>query len=157
MRISAVRRARRAAPVQQSLPFLRRLERRERLFKAAILAATATLAAGLLAGSPDGRLAVANVSARARRLARRPLGRGPSREEIDAEHARRRRLGMARTREVLARSLAREGPRYRRFMEAARMGPDSAVIRWGNYGQALVLSSAVFEPDDAGRSYRLRP
>jgi hypothetical protein len=37
------------------------------------------------------------------------------------------------------------------------MGTDSAVIRWGNFDHTLVLSSAVFEPDDTGRSYRLKP
>jgi hypothetical protein len=37
------------------------------------------------------------------------------------------------------------------------MAPENAVIRWGNYDRTLVLPSRAFEPDDHGRSYRLRP
>ena len=42
------------------------------------------------------------------------------------------------------------------FLKAAGMDAKSAVIRWGNVDQSIVLSSAVFEPDDE-RSYRLKP
>ena len=37
------------------------------------------------------------------------------------------------------------------------MTPDDAVLRWGNFNGTFLLSSRVFEPDDTGRSYRLRP
>ena len=43
------------------------------------------------------------------------------------------------------------------MLKAARMDPETAVIRWGNFDMTLVLSSDVFEPDDAGRSYRFKP
>ena len=42
------------------------------------------------------------------------------------------------------------------FLRAAGMDANSAVIRWGNFDQSIVLSSAVFEPDDE-RSYRFKP
>ena len=41
-------------------------------------------------------------------------------------------------------------------MRAAGMDAGSAVIRWGNVNRSIVLSSAVFEPDDK-RSYRMKP
>jgi lysophospholipase L1-like esterase len=37
------------------------------------------------------------------------------------------------------------------------MDPESGLLRWGNFDGTLLLSSRVFEADDAGRSYRLRP
>ncbi len=37
------------------------------------------------------------------------------------------------------------------------MGPDQAVIRWGNYDMTLAMSGKVFVSDDTGRYYRLRP
>ncbi len=43
------------------------------------------------------------------------------------------------------------------MLKVARMDPESAVIRCGNFDWTLALSSAVFERDDHGRSYRLLP
>jgi lysophospholipase L1-like esterase len=37
------------------------------------------------------------------------------------------------------------------------MDPEHGLLRWGNYNWTLLLSSKVFEADDRGRSYRLRP
>jgi hypothetical protein len=42
-------------------------------------------------------------------------------------------------------------------MRYAGLDPDHGLLRWGNYDQTLLLPSAVFEPDDQGRSYRMRP
>ena len=42
------------------------------------------------------------------------------------------------------------------FMRAVQMDAGRALIRWGNVDRSIVLSSAVFEPDDK-RSYRMKP
>ena len=41
-------------------------------------------------------------------------------------------------------------------MRYAGLDPEHGLLRWGNVNRTLLLSSKVFEPDDAGRSYRLR-
>ncbi len=64
---------------------------------------------------------------------------------------------MERTRAALASEVARQRSRLEPLLKAARMDPDTAVIRWGNLDGTLVLSSDVVEPDDAGRSYRFKP
>jgi hypothetical protein len=122
-----------------------------------IVAATVVAVVGLVRGSPAGRLAVRQALTRARWAALRSLGIEPSRAEVEADHRRERLARIEFTRAALARTIAAGGPPVARFLKAVRMDPDSAVIRWGNFDSTLVLSSAVFEPDDAGRSYRLRP
>ncbi len=52
--------------------------------------------------------------------------------------------------------VAAPGSKMDVFLRTAGMDAKSAVIRWGNGDHAIVLSSAVFEPDD-DRSYRLKP
>jgi hypothetical protein len=42
-------------------------------------------------------------------------------------------------------------------MTYAGLDPEHALARWGNYDVTLMLPSTVFEADDRGRSYRLRP
>jgi hypothetical protein len=42
-------------------------------------------------------------------------------------------------------------------MRYAGLDSDHGLLRWGNYDQTLLLPSTVFEPDDQGRSYRMRP
>ncbi len=42
------------------------------------------------------------------------------------------------------------------FLHTVGMDARTAVVRWGNVDQPIVLSSAVYEPDDE-RAYRLKP
>ena len=42
-------------------------------------------------------------------------------------------------------------------MGFAGLDPEHGLLRWGNYDQTLLLPSTVFEADDRGRSYRMRP
>ena len=44
-----------------------------------------------------------------------------------------------------------------RLMRYAGLDPEHGLLRWGNYNLTLLLPSKVFEADDDGRSYRLRP
>ena len=48
-------------------------------------------------------------------------------------------------------------PRIKRLMRYAGLDPDHGLLRWGNYNRTLLLPSTIFEADDTGRSYRLRP
>ena len=151
------RRRRPAVVRQQVLPFVRRSRRRDRAFKAAILAATALAFAAILAGSPVGRHGVLVASNRVRWGLGWLVGLEPPRAEIEAEQQHSRWRGVEWTRAALANEITVGGPRIERMLRAARMDPETAVIRWGNFDMTLVLSSDVFEPDDAGRSYRFKP
>ena len=42
-------------------------------------------------------------------------------------------------------------------MRHVGMDPGHGLLRWGNYNWTLLFSSKVFEADERGRSYRLRP
>ena len=42
-------------------------------------------------------------------------------------------------------------------MRYAGLDPDHGLLRWGNFDRTLLLPSTIFEADDTGRSYRLRP
>ena len=42
-------------------------------------------------------------------------------------------------------------------MNYAGNDPATGILRWGNFSSTLLLPSTIFEPDDTGRSYRLRP
>jgi hypothetical protein len=144
-------------PIQLVFPFWRRTERRIRLFKLTIVALTTVAMLLIMLTNPHGRYAIRSALSRTRWLAYRAIGAETPRAEIEADRHRRRLLGIEQTRANLAQTIADGGPGVERFMKAAHMDPDSAVIRWGNFDQTLVLSSDVFEPDDTGRSYRLKP
>ncbi len=157
-RLRGPTRAGRATPRRQgSLPFLRRAERLDRAFKATILVATTLAVGGAVAATPAGRHATIALATRFRWAASRLMGMGVDRAEVEEDRHRARLRGVDVTRAALGLVERDRGPALREFLRVAGMGRDSAVIRWGNFDWTLVLSSAVFEPDDAGRSYRLRP
>ena len=85
------------------------------------------------------------------------LGTGLDPVELQARRHRERWNGVESTRRALGQVEEEDGGRLREFLRVIRMDRESAVIRWGNFDQILALSSAVFEPDEAGRSYRLLP
>ncbi len=151
------RRVPRRAETQRVFAFRDRSRRRELAFKAAILAATALAVIAIVAGSPTGRYGVLVATNRVRWGVRSLVGLGPPREEIEQERQRRRWIGVERTKAALAATAAQDGPLVQQLLKGARMDPDTAVIRWGNFDGTLVLSSGVFEPDDSGRSYRFKP
>ena len=67
--------------------------------------------------------------------------------------SRNRRLATS----VRTRSIESTAPAYQGLMRYAGLDPDHGLLRWGNFDQTLLLPSTVFEPDEIGRSYRLRP
>ncbi len=144
------------AAVQGRLTFVVRAERRERAFRRGIVGATAAVVMALIAGTPGGRFVAREVGPWARGILHRMVGLPPDRERVvEALHRAQRERDMAAARRAM-RDVATPGSAMAVFLKAARMDADSAVIRWGNVDRSIVLSSAVFEADDA-RSYHLRP
>jgi hypothetical protein len=150
-------RLRKARAAQRLLPFAARTQRLDRRFKRAIAAATALVLVGAIVGSPELRYQINSLAARLKTIARQPLGLEPSREEIEADRRSQRASDVARSTAAYREAFAKLDAGYQHLMKAAGMGPDDALIRWGNYDHVLMFSSTVFEPDEAGRSYRMRP
>ncbi|QEH33941.1 hypothetical protein OJF2_24730 [Aquisphaera giovannonii] len=142
---------------QRSFGFAERPRRLERRFKSGILALTAVIAALLLGGSPHGRNAVAWLAAHGRWAALRAVGTQPSRSEVDAEWARKRQHDVDQAMAKLRRTYDQYEPPMRRLLDYAGLDPDHALLRWGNFDRTVYLPSTVFEADETGRSYRLRP
>ena len=146
-----------APPRQRELPFLRRRRRLDRAFRAAILLATSLLLLGMILGNRAGRRLGREASRAVRDSVAGSLGIGIDRAEVEGRIHQARLAGIEQAREALRRADREGRPALREFLRAARIDPDSALIRWGNFDWSLALSSAVFEADDAGRSYRLKP
>jgi hypothetical protein len=143
--------------VQQSFRFRRRSEARIQAFKRSILLSTLVTAIALVASSPRGRYLTVSLIESSRRLAERALGDGPSRSEIEAGWARYRRQSIAEAEQSFRSGFDELDPAVRRLMKYAGNDPETGVLRWGNFDRILLLPSTIFEPDDHGRSYRLRP
>ena len=147
--------SRRPIAVQRKLEFAIKAERRDRFFKRLIATATALVLLSLVAGTRTGRFAAFTLTARARAAVNWMVGLPPDREiEQKRMHAERLR-NAAKARDSLAK-LAAPGSATEKFLRAAGMDAASAVLRWGNVDRSILLSSAVFEPDD-DRAYRLKP
>jgi hypothetical protein len=138
------------------LPFLVRAERSERRFKGFILVVTGSLLVILSVATPAGRFGARMAVARGRMAFFWLLRIPPTREAIEARRQLQRGRDVETARAGLAASIPSGSP-MGQFMRVVRMDPDSALIRWGNYDRTLVLSSALFEADDHGRSYRMKP
>jgi hypothetical protein len=143
---------------QRVFPFLERSDRRRRLFRWMILAFTAALMAAMVGLSPAGRYQVRTWADRARdAVVHRLLGWPIGRDRIEAEWQVRRRRGVDQTYQSLAGFYRRTSDPMRALFRVAGMDPEHALIRYGRADQAFVISPQVFERDDRGRSYRLRP
>ncbi len=79
------------------------------------------------------------------------------RSEVDQDWQRFRLRGIVESRRRLGEIDDSTPPAYQSLLRYAGLDPDHALLRWGNYDQTLLLPSTVFEPDDQGRSYRMRP
>jgi nicotinic acid mononucleotide adenylyltransferase len=141
---------------QRLFSFRERSQRRDRVFKVAILLLTLAAVFGVFAGTPRGRYAAQSIATQARWAAQSLVGLEPSREEVDAEWRRKRERGIAFTRDLLQQVYDEESPAYRKLLRTVGMDPEHALLRWGNYDRILLLSPMVFAPDEK-RSYRLRP
>jgi hypothetical protein len=142
---------------QRVFEFIRRSHRHERWFKRLILAATCVTIVCLLGVLPRGRYLVAALASEARRATRSAIGLPTPRSEIDEQWRRYREHGIAESRQALIGVYAGAEPGNQRLMRYAGLDPDHGLLRWGNYDHTLLLPATIFETDESGRSYRLRP
>jgi hypothetical protein len=143
--------------VQRLLPFCERQQRLERIFRRVIAAMTILGLAAIWLAIPDGRSALFGKVRQVKWSALRGIGLEPDRAEVDAYWAERRERREVRTRNVFREQFETLIPVQKSLLQAAGMGPEDAVVRWGNYDMTFVLASKVFERDDDGRYYRFRP
>ncbi len=143
--------------IQQVFTFLERRLQRERRIKTTILTLTVLVLVAMLAGTTTGRYLVTRCVLAAQSRFCAPVGGGPPRDVIEAETHARRAFGIEATRELVRQVYQESDPKTAEVFRYAAMTPDDAVLRWGNFNGTFLLSSRVFEPDDTGRSYRLRP
>jgi hypothetical protein len=142
---------------QRDFSFIERSRLRERWFKGTILAATCLVIAILLGAWSRGRYVVSTLAIEARHAARRAIGAPRPRSEIDESWKLYREHGIAESHQALIRDYNGTSPAMQRLMRYAGLDPAHGLLRWGNYNYTLLLPSTIFEADESGRSYRLRP
>jgi hypothetical protein len=143
---------------QAMMPFVERTRRLDWIFKRAIVLATLGVVGLVFAASPRLRFLTVDSAARARQATIRWIvGAEPTEEEIAARREARRAETARRTRESLEQFYDRTTPEMQAMFRAASMDPEHCLIGTGRADNGFLLSSAVFEADDRGRSYRLRP
>jgi hypothetical protein len=142
---------------QRSFNFVERSRRRQRWFKLGIVVATCLAIAVVLVVLPRGRYVVASAPSLARQTIRGTLGIPTPRSEIDETWRRHRLQGIADSQKAVPEMYEDAGPDLQRLLRYAGLDPDHSLLRWGNYDATLLLPSKIFELDDTGRSYRLRP
>ncbi len=131
---------------------------RERLFKRVNVGLVLLVLAALVVSTSRGRDAAMAAYSTARGAWRWGVGLKPERAEADARWQSQRLCGIEQTRARYQTFYERDAsPRLRGILDAAGMSPRDALFRWANYDWTVVLSSKVFERDDAGRAYRMRP
>jgi hypothetical protein len=143
---------------QRMLPFLERTTRRQRVFKRVILGATLVVLASMIGVSQSARYRLLLGAGQTHAaLARGLFGLEPDRGEVEAGWRVRRQHGIAETLQSLTRFYNATTEEIRDLFRVAGMDPEHALIRYGRADQAFVISPQVFELDEHGRSYRLRP
>ena len=148
-------RSRSRATIQGKLAFAVSAEKSDRTFKRAITAVTILAIIGLVAGTSSGRNLALFTANRGRALLNRIVGQ-PYDHLVDEQQVLTERLRDAASARRSLAKLTTPGSAMDKFLRAAGMDASSAVIRWGNVNRSIVISSAVFEPDDK-RAYRLKP
>ncbi|MHC5540514.1 hypothetical protein ACYOEI_20025 [Singulisphaera rosea] len=141
---------------QRRFGFVERGEQLERLFKRGILAATALVLCGLVAGTASGRYLTRYAETRLKWMVAWSFGLPPERSEIDADWQLRRQRDMALTRPIFETVYKEAEPPMRRLLDAMKMDPARAVLCWGNYDLTMILPSSLFQADPK-RSYRMLP
>jgi len=149
---------RRSGGVKQGeFAFLETARRRERWFKRVIALATVVLTAVVILSFPKGRYAAASIPAEARHATRWLLDLPTPRREIDEAWKRFRQLSILEARLAHQKMFDEIPADYQKLIRYAGLEPGRGLLRWGNYNRTLLLPATVFEPDEMGRSYRLRP
>lgn len=148
---------RHGADRQRRFAFLEQAIRRRRWFRRIIAATTLTACCALLAFTAAGRYLIGRSAVAAQAGVQWAFGFPDDPRLLEAERHQRRLFGVAMTQKLLERIDGESPPPLREFLRRAGMAPADRVLRWGNFDGVLLLSSRVFQPDDTGRSYRMRP
>jgi GDSL-like Lipase/Acylhydrolase family len=149
---------RRSDSVRQGyFKFIERRLRHERSFKIGIVLATLFAITLVVMALPWGIYLALEVKSGVRSAVRQVAGIQKSRTETNESWKRYRQLGIDETRPRLERLYAEADPPMQGLMRYAGMDPEHALLRWGNFNWTLLLSPRVFEADDTGLSYRMRP
>ena len=143
--------------VQVELAFRVRAARRDRTFQALIAATTTVVACVAVSASPAARALLTSAPRAVVVRIERAVGLEPQRDEIDVLLRGKRARGVEIVEEKLANFYRGTTPEMRRLFDVAGMSPGKGVVRWGFGDGAFVVSSRIFEADDRGRSYRMRP
>jgi hypothetical protein len=131
--------------------------RRERLFRAFIIAVTALVILGMLMGTRAGRLLIEQARATVEDQTRALFGMPPSEAELADKRQRIRKRQVEATTATLERFFQNASPEIRKLFDVTRMNPPGALIGSGRPTNAFLLSRDVFDDDRSGRSYRLKP
>jgi hypothetical protein len=116
------------------------------------------LSLAIILAFPIGRRRVSILAAWSRvQVTRLISGMEPDRSVIDVEMAARRRDAEALSTRSLIQFYEQASPEIRHFFEVAGLAPGDGLVRCGRVDQAILFSSRVFDRDDHGRSYRLKP
>lgn len=159
---------RRRAGRQRLLPFLERRQRLERRFKWGIGFATVGVVAAVVLTSQPVRDLVEAAGSLPKRLELAMLRasgvdrddedfRRLYRELRDEDWARHRREQLGRAAVSLEQTDRESSLLRRRFLRVAGLAPGAGLLRPGNFDRVLLLSGLVYQPDDGGRSYHLKP
>ncbi len=143
---------------QQMFPFLDRTTRLRRSFKRIILGATLLLLAGMIGATHSARYRLLLGAEQTHEfLARQLFGLEPDRTQVEAQWRVRRQHGIEETLNSLTNFYNGTTKEIKELFRVAGMDPEHALVRYGRADQAFVISPQVFELDEHGRSYRLRP
>jgi hypothetical protein len=147
----------RSRPRQRRFRFIERAEALERGFKIAVSVATVMMIFSLVAARPVGRYWAIWLFNRTRWLTQSTVGLKTDHGEIEVDWQRRRLFDVASATKSLAATFAEYPPAMQRLLRFARLDPEHALVRWGNFDRTVLLPGNIFEADDTGRSYRFRP
>jgi hypothetical protein len=143
---------------QSVFSFISRTERRDRRFRVAIVLATAAVVAAIVLASSDLRHWLSIGALHLRNLLTMDASATESARPVSKEEwAIRRSLKVDKAAQALENFLGGSPREVRRLFDVAGMSPGSALYRWGRGDQVFMFSSLIFQPDEHGRSYRLKP
>jgi hypothetical protein len=142
---------------QQQFAFVDRAVRRERWFKLGITLGTLAVMAGAVTGTSVGKYVAGWCAGQVQLAIERSFGIDRERAAIDSLWRLKRDRAVRQTIARLGGYYQNTDPAMRRLFDVAAMAPANGLVRWGRGDDAFVVSSEVFEADDHGRSFQMRP
>jgi len=142
---------------QRVFSFVGRTERRDRQFRVVIVLSTAIVVVGIVLASAELRHWLSLGALHLRESLTMQVNATAARPVSKEEWAVKRSRRVDKAAQALETFLDESPPPIRELFDAAGMSPGSALYRWGRGDQVFMFSSLVFQTDEHGRSYRLKP